>query len=112
MLTEHEARQGASGCRPLEDYGIVGDLPTGPLVEMDDSIDWFRYPDFDSPRISPAFLERSPRGAFGWFHAAQYDDDGALDQWLASMSPDQFERIFDCLASLQDGPLMSLEPTA
>ena len=112
MLTEDEARQGAGGGQPLEDHGIVGDQWMGPLVEMDDSIDWSRYPDFDSPRISPAFLDRSPRGAFGLFHAAQYDDDGVLDQWLASMAPDQFEHVFDCLASLQDGPLHFLEPTA
>jgi hypothetical protein len=112
MLTEHEARPGAGGRRPLEDHGIVGDLSMGPLVGMDDSIDWSSYLNLDCPNISPAFLDRSPRGAFGLFDSAQYDDDGVLDQWLASMAPDQFERAFDCLASLQDGPLNSLEPTA
>ena len=46
------------------------------------------------------------------FSPTQDNDDVVLDQWLASMSPDQFERVFDCLASLQDDPLNSLEPTA
>ena len=112
MLTEDEARQGAGGCQPLEVHGIVGDPWMGPLIEMDDSIDWSCCPDFDSPRIAPAFLDRSPRGAYRLYHAAQHDDDSMLDQWLASMPPDQFEHVFDRLASLQDGPLNSLEPTA
>ena len=112
MLTEHEARPGDGGCLLLEDHGIVGDLCMGPLVEMDDSIGWPSYPDFDSLRISPAFLDRSPHSAFRWFHAAQYDDDDVLDQWLASIAPDEVERLFDCLARLQADPLTSLEPTA
>jgi hypothetical protein len=55
--------------------------------------------------------KRPSRGAFGPFGGARYDDN-VLDQWLASMTPDPFERAFDGLASLQDGPLYSLEPTA
>jgi hypothetical protein len=50
---------------------------------------------------------RPSRGAFGPFDVAQFDD--VLDQWLASLTPDQFERAF---ASLQGGSLCSLEPTA
>ena len=112
MLTENEIRHGADGCHLLEVHDIVGDLWTGPLIEMDDSIDESCCPDFDPPRISQAFLDRSRRGAFRLYDAAQHDDDSTLDEWLASMPPDQFEHVFDCLASLQDGPLNSLEPTA
>jgi hypothetical protein len=54
---------------------------------------------------------RPSRGALGTFDAAQYDDD-VLDQWLASLTPVQFERVFDSLASLQDGSLCSLDPAA
>lgn len=55
---------------------------------------------------------RPGAGARQLFSPTQDDDDVVLDQWLASMSPDQFERVFDCLVSLQDDPLSSLEPTA
>lgn len=54
---------------------------------------------------------RPGAGARQLFSPTEYDDV-VLDQWLASMSPDQFERVFDCLVSLQDDPLSSLEPTA
>ena len=39
-------------------------------------------------------------------------DDGVLDQLLASLTPDQLERLLDGLASLQDGLLSALESTA
>ena len=55
---------------------------------------------------------RPAAGGRQLFSATQDDDDVVLDQWLASMSSDQFERVFDCLVSLQDAPLSSLEPTA
>jgi hypothetical protein len=50
-------------------------------------------------------------GAFGSFEGVQYDDDDVIDQWLASLTPDQFERVFYDLASLQSGPLSTLVPT-
>jgi len=111
MRTDDEPRQGDGGQQPMEHDGIIGDLCTGPLVEMDGSIDWSGHPDFDSQSISLAFLDRLPRGAFGLFRAV-HDDDDVLDQWLASIPPDQFEHVFDRLAGLEDGPLHSLEPTA
>ena len=56
--------------------------------------------------------EARPAAGGRQLFSATQDDDVVLDQWLASMSPDQFERVFDCLVSLQDDPLSSLEPTA
>jgi len=112
MLTDHEARPGAGGFQPPEDHDIIGDLWTGSLVEMDDSIDWSCCPEFDSLSSAPSPLDPSIRAASAMLRAAQFDDDGVLDEWLASMAPDQFELVFDCLARMQDDSPISLEPTA
>ena len=34
---------------PLEDYALLADLQTGPLVSRDGSVDWLCFPRFDSP---------------------------------------------------------------
>ena len=52
------------GYRPIEDYGIVGDLRTVALVSKDGSIDWFCYPRFDSPSMFAAILDSGKGGHF------------------------------------------------
>ncbi len=52
------------GYRPIEDYGIVGDLRTVALVSKEGSIDWFCYPRFDSPSIFAAILDSDKGGHF------------------------------------------------
>ncbi|HLS26575.1 MAG TPA: glycoside hydrolase family 15 protein [Beutenbergiaceae bacterium] len=41
---------------PLEDYALLSDLSTGPLVSRDGSIDWLCLPRFDSQAVFSAIL--------------------------------------------------------
>jgi GH15 family glucan-1,4-alpha-glucosidase len=50
--------------KPIENYGIIGNLHTVALVGMDGSIDFMSFPDFDSPTIFAALLDESRGGRF------------------------------------------------
>src|ERR1700731_3654305 len=50
--------------KPIESYGVIGDLHTVALVGMDGSIDWCCLPHFDSPSIFAAILDEHKGGFF------------------------------------------------
>ncbi|MFI2562932.1 trehalase-like domain-containing protein [Paenarthrobacter sp. NPDC018779] len=41
---------------PIEDYALLSDLSTGPLVSRRGSLDWACFPRFDSPAQFSALL--------------------------------------------------------
>ncbi len=52
------------GYQPIENYGIIGNMRTVALVGMNGSIDWFCYPNFDSPSVFAAILDDNKGGHF------------------------------------------------
>ncbi len=54
----------ATGYKPIENYGVIGNLRTSALVGMDGSIDFMCFPHFDSPTVFAALLDRRRGGRF------------------------------------------------
>jgi GH15 family glucan-1,4-alpha-glucosidase len=50
--------------KPIEDYGVIGDLHTVALVGIDGSIDWCCLPHFDSSSMFAAILDDEKGGYF------------------------------------------------
>jgi GH15 family glucan-1,4-alpha-glucosidase len=50
--------------KPIESYGLIGDLATVALVGLDGSIDFMCFPEFDSPTIFAALLDWRKGGSF------------------------------------------------
>jgi hypothetical protein len=119
MRTEGQTRQGTGGDHPLHHDGIIGDLCTAARAEMDGEVDWGCCLHIDTPSVLPSRFQRPSCVAFGSFdpaeqndHDAAEQDDQVLDWWLASLTSDDFERIFDSLANLKNGQHSGLEPIA
>lgn len=78
--------------RTIGDHGVIGDLRTCALVATDGTIDYFCWPELDSPSVFTALLDGDDAGLFtlqpDWQDARQqqlYLPDTAILQtrWLA-----------------------------
>jgi GH15 family glucan-1,4-alpha-glucosidase len=47
---------------PIEDYALLSDLATGPLISQNGSVDWLCFPRFDSPSVFAALLGTEKHG--------------------------------------------------
>ncbi|MEM9805563.1 MAG: glycoside hydrolase family 15 protein [Cyanobacteria bacterium P01_D01_bin.56] len=52
------------GYQPIENYGIIGNMRTTALVGRNGSIDWFCFPNHDSPSVFAAVLDQEKGGFF------------------------------------------------
>src|SRR5260370_40826150 len=68
--------------KPIESYGVIGDLHTVALVGMDGSIDWCCLPHFDSPSIFAAILDEHKGGFFKI--ASLYESMRPSQLWCAN----------------------------
>ena len=68
---------------PLEDYALLSDLRTGPLVARDGSIDWLCLPRVDSPAVFCAILGDANDGRWRLWAV-----DGEVEEW--SYQPNTF----------------------
>ncbi|MEA2590154.1 MAG: hypothetical protein QOH66_3081 [Actinomycetota bacterium] len=50
--------------QPIENHGLIGNMHTAALVGLDGAIDWFCFPDFDSPSVFAAILDEGKGGVF------------------------------------------------
>ncbi|WP_459617125.1 glycoside hydrolase family 15 protein [Bordetella sp. 2513F-2] len=66
--------------RPLEDYGLIGNMLSAALVGRDGSIDWLCLPHFDSPACFAALLGDASHGR--WLLAPAAPDASAQRRYI------------------------------
>jgi len=53
-----------SGCLPVSEHGLIGDLHTVALVGTNGTIDWHCSPSFDAPSVFGSILDADRGGCF------------------------------------------------
>lgn len=66
-MTETNPMAARHRSTPLEDYALLSDLQTGPLVSREGSVDWLCLPRFDSPAIFTSILGTPDDGRWKLF---------------------------------------------
>jgi GH15 family glucan-1,4-alpha-glucosidase len=56
---------------PIQNYGVIGNMLSAALVSTAGSIDFFCFPEFDSPSVFTALLDPAKGGAFAIFPERQ-----------------------------------------
>jgi GH15 family glucan-1,4-alpha-glucosidase len=49
---------------PIEDHGLIGNMRSAALVSLEGDVDFFCYPEFDSPTIFASLLDHEKGGVF------------------------------------------------
>jgi hypothetical protein len=62
-LTPGEMGTNPMAYQPIENHGIVGNMPSAALVSLDGSVDWLCLPRFDSPSVFAALLDDDSRSS-------------------------------------------------
>src|SRR5260370_12998995 len=90
--------------QPIENHGIVGNLRTAALIDLDGTVSFFCWPRFDSPSIFASLLDDERGGSFeltplleGARHRQLYlpDTNVLLTRFL---SPDGVAEISDFMS--------------
>lgn len=76
--------------KPLEDYGLIGNLETCALAGRDGSIDWFCFPSIDSPSVFAAILDP---GRGGFFRVGPAGNHRAKQSYVANTNV--LDTVFD-----------------
>jgi len=96
--------------RPIEDYGLIGDLHTAALVSRGGSIDWLCFPRFDSPACFAALLGDADNGH--WTLAPQSGADATSRRYRGNTlvlehewaTPEGTVRVVDFMPPRDDLP--------
>jgi hypothetical protein len=107
-----EDRHHLVGEQSTQNGEAIEEVRAAALVELDDATHWYRHPSTNVRLILTESREDPSLGDIGSCDAAQHDDDDVLDQWLASLTLEEFVCFFDGLANGEDGPCLTLDPAS
>jgi GH15 family glucan-1,4-alpha-glucosidase len=65
------------GFTPIEDYGVIGNLETCPLIGRDGSIDWCCFPHIESSSVFASILDDEGGGHFAVQPATDFESEQA-----------------------------------